>query len=145
MAADTARVVRVDIATSSGLVFRCALDGFLRAEDNAVVTFEAHATAHAAVGFCLCLFLRQAFHTFTVAANDVLRVNRNFLAQVTWSEFKVSQEQLRGLDDFVRGTVFIIVHSIIGIVGAGRLCMIVFGRLQSAFTQLVQQVEVVNR
>jgi hypothetical protein len=54
------------------LVFAYLEYGILRTEDNAVVTLEAHAAAHAAVGFGNCLLFGQAGHT-------LVEVTQNFV------------------------------------------------------------------
>ena len=45
VATDTLVVVGIDVTTHGGLIFLHAEDSVLRAVDNAVVAFEAHATA----------------------------------------------------------------------------------------------------
>ena len=56
VAAYTAVIIGIDITTESMLVFFHFEYGILWAEDNAVVTFEAHAAAHATLGFLNGLF-----------------------------------------------------------------------------------------
>jgi hypothetical protein len=70
--ANTLGVVSIDITTGGVLVLLDAKNGILRAVNDAVVTFKAHATAHAASGFSDSLLGSQADATFLKVAQYFL-------------------------------------------------------------------------
>jgi len=64
MAADTAVVVGIDITSHGGIGRGGALDGILRAVDDAIATLEAHAATHATLclgAYVVCVQAAEAF------------------------------------------------------------------------------------
>ena len=101
MATNAAVIVRVDVAAHGGIGLGGALDGILRAVDHAIVTFEAHAAAHAA--FCLgahIVFI-QAAEAFLEMTQYLVGADPGFLALVTRGVGEVPEIQHVMRNDFL--------------------------------------------
>ena len=114
MATDTTVVIGIYITASGALCLGSTVYRILRAVDNAVVTLEAHTTAHAAAGFFLCLFFGQTLHALLEVAQNLLGIRYIFLTLQAGFELEVTQEQLVGRDDFLLGAVFVVVNGELG-------------------------------
>ena len=93
MAADALAVVGIHVTAGGGFALLDAEHSVLRTVDNAVVTLEAHAAAHAAVGFLDSLLVTKAVHAFFKVAQHLFRVWHVFATQYTLGVSKVAKEQ----------------------------------------------------
>lgn len=115
MAADALGVIGIDIAASGLFILIDPEDGILRAEDDTVVTFEAHAATHTAFGLCNRLRLAVADHALHEMAQHFFSARHFFFAQVACLVLEMPQEQLVVGYDLSPRAILVIMDRIVGI------------------------------
>ena len=94
MTPDTTVIIGVYIAPSRGIAGRCSLYGILWAVDHTVITFEADAAAHTAVGLRPGLLFGQAVETLLKVPEHFVGTDMALLSQIPGRVFKMTKEKL---------------------------------------------------
>ena len=93
VAANALVVIGVHVAAHRGILLFDAVDGILRAIDEAIIALHAHATAHAAIGLVMRLFCSGPKKALIEMAKNIVSTDIIFPSPVSRFIIEVAEKQ----------------------------------------------------